>query len=481
MKNGNLRDKVYGCWLGKSIGGTLGAPFECRKEVLHLSFYDPVPKESVPNDDLDLQLVWLNLLRKKGFDIAGRDFAKAWLKNITYNFDEYGVVKSNLKMGLIPPASGYYNNWFQNGMGAAIRSEIWAVIAPGKPEVAAYYAYQDASVDHYGEGIYGEIFMAALESAAFVDSDRNRLIKTGLAFFPKTSRVSQAVTLLCSLYRQKVSWLEARQALLDRFGQSNMSDCVQNIGFIILGLLYGEGDFEKTILSAVNCGYDSDCTAATAGAIMGIILGAKKIPKKWKAPIGNRIAVDSRIVGIKAPENLFQLTEETMAIGRFAAKSKIRVLSKPFILPSVEVVAPPLSFPFLLNGKKSVSFTDCHFNLSAYFKKIPGKIRLATCLVNPVSRKVRVLPACNDGVKLWLDGKLILSHHDHNPIRPAPHYPEKSRFVDVSLSKGNHRVVLEISCCRKPIEFSWMVGEWDERHSFPLLTDVRYFLEKTRR
>lgn len=470
------RDKVLACWLGKNIGGTLGGPFECRKdnkEPMTLTFYEPVPKEPLPNDDLDLQLLWLDLLQKKGTNISSQDFAGYWLDNITYHCDEYGVAKANLKLGLKPPASGYYNNWFQDGMGAAIRSEIWAAIAPGKPEVAGYYAWQDACVDHYGDGIYGEVFLAALESIAFVSDDLNQAIDAGLAFLPESSLVRQVVDYTRKLYAQKVPLLESRKMIVERFGKSNMTDCVQNIGFIMLGLLYGEGDFEKSILFAVNCGYDTDCTAATVGAIMGILLGKKGIPERWRAPIGEKIKVDPRIIGINPPADLSALTEATLKISALFAQNKTPTLPKPFLLPSVEVSAKPFSLPFTINGNQKVIFPDFNLDLNPYVVKIPGTLKISTVLNNPRGRKVRILPACNDGVQLWLDGNLVVSHHEHTPIRPSPHYTE-SRFVDIDLSEGKHRIEIEVTCCRKPLEFSWVVSDWDDYRLFPLATDLSY-------
>ena len=486
-----LYDKIYGCWLGKNIGGTLGGPYEGQKRLLNLSFYGPVPKEPAPNDDLDLQLVWLDLLLKKGPAITSADLGEAWLKHVSYPCDEYAVATANLKMGLKPPASGYYNNWFQNGMGASIRSEIWAAIAPANPGVAAYYAYQDACVDHYDEGIYGEVFLAALESAAFApghcepcfgrtgvppvvirawQSHLSTIIATGLSFLPENSKVYQVVEFVRNLYTQGKSVSESQEAIVKRFGHFNMTDCVQNIGFIVLGLLYGEGDFGRTILAAVNCGYDTDCTGATSGAVMGIILGAKGIPQEWKAPVGDAIVVGSGIRDIKAPATLAELTEKTMQIGEMVSKVSLKTLPKPSSLPQAKISTPPLHFPFILNGQDEISFSDCHFNLNPYVNSASHSLRLSTFFDNPISRKARILPACNDGLKLWLDNNLALSYHDHKPIRPAPHYPDQSRFVDLDLTKGRHRVDLEINCCQKPLEFSWLISGAD----YHLLTDLKY-------
>ncbi|MBE3559088.1 MAG: ADP-ribosylglycohydrolase family protein [Ktedonobacteraceae bacterium] len=102
-----------------------------------------------------------------------------WLTHIGYNWDEYGLSRTNLRLGLLPPVSGAYNNWFKHCMGSPIRSEIWACVAPGVPSLAARFAYEDAICDHAGsEGVFGSLFNAAVESAAFVVEERDQL-RTG--------------------------------------------------------------------------------------------------------------------------------------------------------------------------------------------------------------------------------------------------------------------------------------------------------------
>jgi ADP-ribosylglycohydrolase len=143
------RDKVLGCWLGKNAGGTLGGPLEQKfgqEEMFDVSWYPELPEGGIPNDDLELQLIWLQALRERGPGIVARDLAEYWLDCIRYNFDEYGLSKTNLQKGLVPPVSGWHNNWFKHCMGSPIRSEIWACVAPGTPEIAAAYAFEDARI-----------------------------------------------------------------------------------------------------------------------------------------------------------------------------------------------------------------------------------------------------------------------------------------------------------------------------------------------
>lgn len=316
LSDNEFYEKVYGGWLGKNIGGTLGVPVEGRKELLDLTFYPVVPDEPLENDDLDMQLVWLHALEQYGARLTAKELGQEWVEHIFFPFDEYGYALGNLRRGLIPPLSGYFNNPFNDCMGSPIRSEIWAMVAPNRPDVAAYYAYQDAIVDHAGgEGVYGEMFFAAIESAAFSESDRDRLIDIGLAQIPPDCRTAKAIRDLIRWHGEGVDWKEARALILEHHGRENFTDAPQNIAFTILGWLYGES-FGDAILKAVNCGYDTDCTAATLGAILGIIGGRASLPQEWVEPVGDRVVVSPPVKGFPAPKDLDELTRRTITMSR---------------------------------------------------------------------------------------------------------------------------------------------------------------------
>ncbi len=305
--------KVYGCWLGKSIGGTLGGPHEGKDGPLSLTFYDPVPTEPQFNDDLDLQLVWLHALEEHGPGVTPAELNAEWLDHIAYPFCEYGFSQLNARRGLIPPATGSYDNYFGDCMGAPIRSEIWACVAPGLPDVAAEYAWRDAVRDHWGESVWGEMFFAALESAAFLISDRDALIEIGLAAIPPECEVARAVRQVLDSHARGYDWLQARNRILAEFWQQHPTHAPQNIAFTILGWLYGK-DFGDALLTAVNCGRDTDCTGATLGSILGIVGGEQSIPAKWREPIAEGIKVGWGIVNLEVPADIRELTERTIAM-----------------------------------------------------------------------------------------------------------------------------------------------------------------------
>ena len=120
-----------------------------------------------------------------------------------------------IKRRCLPPLSGYVNNIYRDSCGAFILSEIWACIAPGHPEIAVRYAYEDAIVDHSHEGIYSEVFCAAVESAAFVESDVYKLIEIGLSYIPEDCGVTKGIKNVIASYKAQLSWQEARKNLLN--------------------------------------------------------------------------------------------------------------------------------------------------------------------------------------------------------------------------------------------------------------------------
>ena len=312
------RDKVYGCWVGKNAGGTVGGPLERiwgQDEMFDVWWYPELAEGGIPNDDLEIQLVWLQALKERGIHLTSRDLAEYWLDCISYNPDEYGLHKTNLRKGLQPPVSGWYNNWFKDCMGSPIRSEIWACIAPGSPHIAAKYAYQDAICDHAGgESVYGEIFNAVLESAAFLIADRMELLESGLSAIPEETLTYRAIRTVIDSYNDGLSWKEAREHVKKAVYSPVAQFSPINLGFQTIGLLYGE-DFGDAICKAVNCGWDTDCTGATVGAIWGIINGRSGLPEKWIKPLGDEIVISKGIRNLQAPTNLCELTDETCKIG----------------------------------------------------------------------------------------------------------------------------------------------------------------------
>lgn len=309
-------DKIYGCWTGKNIGGTMGTPYENTQELLDIHGFATAPGEVLPNDDLDLQLVWLRAMDEMGPEAVNeRVLGEYWLTYICPAWNEYGIGKSNLREGLQAPLSGeVYNEKWKNSNGAWIRTEIWACLFPGSPEKAIRYAFYDACVDHgYNEGTYAAIFVAAMESAAFVFSDINTLLEIGLSKIPSDCRMAKAVRLVMDEYAKGTDWKVTRELLIEQSADIGWFQAPANVGFVVLGMLYGQGDFKKSMILAINCGDDTDCTGATIGAIMGIMKGTEGIPADWRSYIGDKIITCCNTNGHGAwPATCTDLTDRVM-------------------------------------------------------------------------------------------------------------------------------------------------------------------------
>ena len=335
------RDKVRACWLGKNIGGTLGAPFECIRGVYDISYYThDLSLGVLPNDDLDLQLLWLNAAESYGKQLTARELGEYWISYVSADWSEYGAGQNNLRFGLQPPISGWYNNHNKDSCGCFIRSELWACLAPGHPEIAVKYAREDAICDHAHEGMYAEIFCAALQSAAFVESDREKLIEAALSYIPADCAIAKVAAAARECYESGMDWKQARKTILQRFpGSFGLLqeyspfgvktgpeepdvpagalgyDAPSNIGIMLLGWYYGEGDFSKSICIAAGCCEDGDCSAGTLGAALGILYGTACIEEKWLAPIGDEIksiSIDQTKACLDIPKTVTELTRRVV-------------------------------------------------------------------------------------------------------------------------------------------------------------------------
>lgn len=286
-----LKDKIYACWLGKNIGGTMGTPYEGRTEMQDIQGFKTQPGEVLPNDDLDLQLVWLKAMENEGpHKLNENILGEYWMNFIPPHWNEYGICKNNMSIGLIPPLAGNYENPWKHSNGAWIRTEVWACMAPGCPDIAMKYSRMDACVDHGdGEGTYAAMFVSAIESAAFVIHDLRKLIDLGLSKIPADCHMARTIKVLLDCKDNGIGWKEARQLIVDDCADLGWFQAPANVAFAMLGLLYGEGDFKKSMIYAIDCGDDTDCTGATLGSIFGILNGTAGIPADWKAYLGDNI------------------------------------------------------------------------------------------------------------------------------------------------------------------------------------------------
>lgn len=450
----DYRKKVLGAWLGKAVGGTLGQPWEGCDGPLSLSFYDPVPEGMMPNDDLDLQVVWACRLAGdwKGV-VSYRNFSDAWLNNIGFACDEYGVVIRNLKLGIPAPYTGRYDNWFVDGLGGAIRSEIWAVLAPGNPERAAKLAGIDASLDHYGNGVFAEQFLAAVESKAFVENDINKLIECGLSMIPADSLLHHAISQTAFWCKAGMTFAAIRSNIMKHFGSSNFTDVKMNLSFLTAALLLGNGDFEKTICTAVNFGQDADCTGASAGAIMGI-LNPDSIPERWLSPIGEELMLNEGIVNISPPGTLTEFSDLVISL-----KDKIQIAAEDvpepdfscYKIPFKKSVYHPWFARDFRKFKPELSAETTTFSAPGnlftvdFAELLPESLlMLQTEFVLAKEQVVKVLVNTPANMRVWVDGEFCFGR-ECGAMVPAFHRALLNQMKTVTLNSGRHTLLIGLA------------------------------------
>lgn len=271
-------DKVYGCFIGKAVSGNIGAPHEGVKMPMKLEFLPQMIDCDRPNDDLDLQVLWLDVVERKGENFTSYDLLESFCKNCDYSPGEYVVMRKNFARGVYPPYSGKFcNDYYTEGMGCPIRSEVWGCLAVGNMELASEFASRDGQLDHYGESIWAERFLAALECEAFFEEDVHKLIEKALTILPEESAFRELVCYVVELCEKYQNIDVVRTKFLFRYGHPDCTNMYQNMAIVIASLLLGENDIIKTSMMALNCGFDTDCTCATAGAIIGLLRGADEL------------------------------------------------------------------------------------------------------------------------------------------------------------------------------------------------------------
>lgn len=320
LQNEEYFDKVHGGWIGKCIGGAAGAPVEGIKKLIDVENFTDIMRPDLPNDDLDLQILWLEVLQKKGTDFTSEDLADAWDAQVWYPFNEYGNFLRNYESGIMPPTSGSYNNRvFSSSEGAPIRSEIWGMICPGDPKRAAAFAEKDAVLDHSEDGVWIEQFYSAIESQAFFESDIRKLISLSIDFLPVNSPSRSCAEYVLDIFEETNDWITAREKLIRKYGHFDFTNAVVNLGIVLIALLYAK-TFEEGINISFRCGYDTDSTCATAGAILGIIEGASNIPDEMKALISEDLVIGIDVV--REDKSLAAFSNDVCDIGRLVSKKQ---------------------------------------------------------------------------------------------------------------------------------------------------------------
>lgn len=323
-----LENKIHGAWLGRVCGCLLGKPVEgmrahelipmlretdnypMHRYILSTDITDEMCKryefglrnkcwadtvDGMPaDDDTNYTVMYQYIVDKFGRDFTSENIVDTWLRKQpkTAYFTAERVAYTNFVNGFAPPASAVYKNKFREWIGAQIRGDYFGYINPGDAEKAAEMAFRDARISHTKNGIYGEMFAGAMIACAAVTDNIQDAILGGLAQIPQTSRLYEEVIYIIDNFNNGMSYEDCRKYIhgkYDEISSHGWCHTIPNAMIVTASLLYGGGDFGKTICTAVQSGFDTDCNGATAGSVIGMMLGKDKIGDEWTKPLNNKI------------------------------------------------------------------------------------------------------------------------------------------------------------------------------------------------
>ena len=368
-------DKVQGAWMGKMIGVTFGQPWEFEYQNVPIGFditdwtlsptrlkdfraraenkpgdWTPItrlednqkihldhdfilasekehPSFGAPdNDDIYINLLFLYCLRRYGIDVDTSTVAHEWADKIRVVWHANKAGLDNIKKGILPPMSGSPKyNLHADDIDFQIESDIFGMISPGLPQVSNRFDDRMGHIMNYGDGVYGGMFVSAMYTQAFFAHDIRQVVEQGLKAIPSESLYAQLIRDVIRWHDENPdNWRKTWDLMQSKWG--NVDHCPEgynkpynidaklNGGYVVMGLLYGNGDWWKTMNFATRSGQDADCNPATAAGILGTLLGAKAIPAEYREPLHN-IYWNKALGGLPDSYEIDVLAEDTAQIG----------------------------------------------------------------------------------------------------------------------------------------------------------------------
>lgn len=284
----DFEERIYQGWLGQLAGGAFGTAIEGytgeQIEKVYGRVDGYITRPETMNDDVVYELVLLDVFERMGRGITSEALGLEWVRQIPFGWSAEWVALRNLSMGLMPPASGSWNNPYSDWIGVQMRGMLGGLLAPAEPLEAARLAYIDGVVSHAANGVYGGMYAAVLTALAFRENDVRALLVKGLDYLPQRSEYVAIVREVLDVLRAETDPAAAWPRISKRLEMYNWIHAYPNIAAVCFALWYGEGDFGETMSLLARAGNDVDCNAGLAGTVLGVIA---PVPDAWAAPIGD--------------------------------------------------------------------------------------------------------------------------------------------------------------------------------------------------
>ncbi len=387
-------DKVAGGWLGQAIAVLWGqytegrwqgeiVPFdledwyrinpEIQEKVMAIwqetkdqkkvrEFFGPLrddksnweiwtPERMSDQDDLYIEFMFLHSIIKNGLDVTAKEMAEDWVSYLDSNriwCANKGAYQNFVK-GIWPPWSGHprYTPW-GDAIDYQIEADLFGLISPGMPRVSNAWGDKVGHMMNYGDGVYAGMAMSAMYSEAFFESDPRKLAEHSLKAIPAESAYAQMIRDVLDLHEKYPDWKDAWEKLEPKWGLQDgklVHPVYVNINgaYVYMGLLYGEGDFWKTMNISMRCGRDSDCNPSSCAGILGTVLGMKGIPEKWA--VLRDMPIENRSVREIYPEEIDwdNILDATVEIGKWNVLENGGYLESGVLhIPHQTPTSPPL-------------------------------------------------------------------------------------------------------------------------------------------
>lgn len=310
-----LKDKIRGGWAGQTIGVTFGGPYEFQFNGTMIGDYQPLKwydgylkKTMIENpglyDDLYMDLSFVDVFEKYGLDAPIDSFANAFANAGYMLWHANQAARYNILNGIKSPQSGEWkNNPHADCIDYQIEADFAGLMCPGMPNAASEISDKIGHIMNYGDGWYGGIYIGAMYSLAFVSSDIEYIVREGLKTVPAQSEFYKCIDEVIANYKKfpndwKRTWLEVQRKWADDIGCPEgvfvpfNIDAKVNAAYVVIGLLYGKGDYTKTLEITTRCGQDADCNPSSAGGILGTVLGYDRIPAYWRMGLKEAESID---------------------------------------------------------------------------------------------------------------------------------------------------------------------------------------------
>jgi hypothetical protein len=310
-----------GGWAGQTIGVTFGGPVEFRYNGTIINEYHPIPwydgylkKIMTQNaglyDDLYMDLTFVDVMEREGLDAPVESHAKAYANAGYALWHANQVGRNNILNGMMPPASGHWhNNPHADCIDYQIEADFAGLMSPGMPNTASKISDKIGHIMNYGDGWYGGVFIGACYTQAFLTDNVETIVTEALKTIPNESEYYKCITDVIRWHKQyptdwKKTWFELQEKWTQDVGCPDgvfapfNIDAKLNSAYVVLGLLYGEGDYTKTIEITTRCGQDADCNPSSSAGILGTVLGYSKIPEYWKLGLKEAEDIDFKFTTI---------------------------------------------------------------------------------------------------------------------------------------------------------------------------------------